>query len=472
MALRPALGDLHITALEALSERQRITDAEFRRAFLSPQVWRAADEHVRWLAVKALGRRSPETFAEPLLEALSDPSWLVREHAILACCRALANLREAGLVSMGRATQSWRDDALPEALFFLRSPAAEVRAAVQEAIACWTERDPPSCIAAFGMRMAQGSRVEARHLVLGLVAGLIAHLQRSPEASKTLREAQEFWWTMEAIDAGFGHGDAETNVALAPLACALARLFVDRGQALPECVPTLLLRFLTDPNPRVASGVEDVLEEPVVLACLLSHPRVSSFPAPRGMRALPTPALVRILSAASRAAWSSGDFPAEVRASAAGLVFRCAGNEDFRVRRAARSLLASLGQGLVPSLISACGEELRRVEFDASLAARLASAGEPWLFRWLCDEAGAVGGQACLEVLESVLARSGGEAGAAALRARAVLCGRLFALRSFLIVLWHSPERDSDAGGSIRELLSRMRSHPASFVATAAGEGR
>lgn|GEM_PF-6512345 len=503
-------GDARIVALESLPGRADFDDEAFRSVFLAPPVWRNADEHVRWLAVKAIGARTPEAYAEPLLEALADASWLVREHAVLASTRALAQLREAGKVELGTAVTRWQGDALRRTLVFVRAPAADVRRAAEDALSAWVSLDFERTVPIFFERVGEATSVQARSILMGVVRGLRSVLTGISSEGKTPFESPAFLWFERALKLGSTLGDACLTHTLAGAVRDVSRMKV---ATLPESLVDATFRFLSDPNPLIAAAVEKALDEPAVLSVLLRHPRVrAAFPSSRelggvdrgefrdvhgnvplgfGRASQPVPdvALARIVKAAARMRWGADGFASDVLGLwelAADCAFECAGARDFRVRRAARALLAALGPRLASSLVAFTASEHSIVAHDIPLALRLrtlaprsgttdssSSPSEPWAFRQACREAGTLGGAQCTEFLESLLTReTEPQRAAPATAALTSVRQRLYALRSCLVVLWNQPERDAEAGAPVRNTLALLAQHPVDYVREAALHGR
>jgi hypothetical protein len=155
------------------------------------------------------------------------------------------------------------------------------------------------------------------------------------------------------------------------------------------------------------------------------------------------------------------------------LAFHHAGHDDFRVRRAARGLLAALGDHITGELLDACRLELARAGGDASLAARLRCAASPWVLERLCEEASSLGSEETLAALDALLASAREDNAVLAVsRARRGVLRRLFALRSFLVILWNAPERETLAGEPSRAVLAEASHHPTHSIREAANLGR
>ena len=482
-ASQPKLGDARIAALENLAERSDLSWADFAEIFLSPQTWADPDEHVRWLAVNALGRRTPERGCESLVEALLDSSWLVREHAVFASLKAVSRLG-AQAHAPGFSAARLNTEILPLLLYFLRAASSEISHAVEQVLSGLLQREPDLFITFFEQAYSRASPRERASFLRAASRGLaFAALQQVPFVVPFFdRLVQQF-------ESSVHSPSVDVRVAAAQSLHFLADFYLQNNVQTPSLVFALIQNLLCDPHPQVRASASLALATAPALQYFaqallrISEQHIDARLAYEQMIELS-------LRAAARAAWNTGELPTELRDLWYKVVLRYLGHNSFRVRRSARAVVEALGPSLIVPLVDLCLSELHLLTYDKRLNAELKNnldllrartAGErraldvltaSFLLEKTLMSVAELGGAECLLSIEQALHEPTLLVAGPLASARAKILARLFALRSLCIVLWNTPERESKAGLPIQKALERLKEHPCVFIGRAANLGQ
>lgn len=463
-------GTERILALEVLAQRPDISDKDALDTLLDPRLFHNSDEHVRWVIVSALGKRWPQAALEPLVSALGDPSWLVRQHALQAIEKAIKRLWVQGQACQD--VQSLLDTVLPHLFFLLRQSLKEVRRPVEEAVV--------SFIHQFGMPLVDQLEVLFRatrsfqkaSLLRALSLGLLKRrLTRDDEQSHSLLRLGQL-----LQEACLSHHVTVRRACADAVCAALAHQTQTSPERPSPHFEKVWLKLMADPQASVRASA--LKSEAILYVLDLGKVRGPAF----WDRTMTEEGLVKLLKTLSTHNWAQEAQQVRIQGwFEIGLHFLS--HISFTVRRSARGLIDALAPMVTGQLSTVLSEEISLGEEDAALAKTLTrllkqkkELGDSTmgsgtlrgpLVRWL-QVASLVGGWQCVKILKETDWPPAYQSAVA--RCWLSIAQRLFTCRSLAVVLWKIPE-NLQGGPTLSKTLDQLAQHSCPFIARAAKHG-